>query len=103
MSIKNVKLEGNIESQSNVEVTRGEFSKVSFQSNGDTITLLGKIREVLRESGSQSASMVEVIGADGKTEIVTSGASSVLKSTDGQDRPYRGETIRPVHQAQAGI
>jgi hypothetical protein len=102
MSFQNIEVTGEIKDITNVEVTDGKFKEITLDCGGETITIKGKIKQIMRSSGVSQVVGVE-IKEPGKAEYqVNSLNSDYLKNADGSDRVEpEGTTYRPVPGGKA--
>jgi hypothetical protein len=102
MSFKNIELTGNTGSVEQVERTTGDFNEISLQCGKETLTLRGKITEVIRSLGVSSVVAVRVEEPGRAAYEVTSEESPKLADSHGNDRPFvEGTQVTPVYGGKA--
>lgn len=102
MSFNNIEIEGDIKETRTVEVSDVKASEIVLECGSETVTIRGKIKQIMRSNGTSSVVAVE-IKEPGKAEYqVNSLNSDTLKNDDGSDRVETpGTTYRPVPGGKA--
>lgn len=94
--------QGQVESTSTQEVVTGNFNEVKVSDGENTVTLRGKITEIIRKLGTSTAAAIKVTTPDGQAKVITSMNSPELVDESGKDRPApKGATYEPVYQGSA--
>lgn len=102
MSFKSIEFKGEVESSNQVEVTEGKFKEITLECGGETFTIKGKIKQIMRSSGVSSVVAVEVNEPGKATYQVNSLSSDALRNADGSDRVEpTGTTYKPVPGGKA--
>ena len=102
MSFTNIEFEGDVKSSKTQEVTKVNTKEVTLQCGEETVTIVGKIKKIMREGGVSSVVAVEVNEPGKATFQVNSLNSDALKNEDGSDRVETpGTTYKPVPGGKA--
>jgi hypothetical protein len=102
MSFKAIEVEGDVTSVTEVQETKGKFSEVTLQCGEETVTIVGKIKKIMREGGTSSVSAVEITEPGKASFQVNSLNSPELKNADGTERvEVPGTTYKPVPGGKA--
>ena len=102
MSFNSIELTGDVKSSQQVEVTDGKFKEITLECGDETVTIKGKIKQIMRSTGVSSVVAVEVNEPGKATYQVNTLNSEVLRNADGSDRVETpGTQYKPVPGGKA--
>jgi hypothetical protein len=99
---ENIEVKGSVASSKQFEVTEGKFKSITLECDGETITMEGKIKKIMRSGGISNVVAVEINEPGKATYQVNSLSSDALKNADGTPRVEpEGTTYKPVPGGKA--